>query len=520
MKELRLYSRAANRELLNHYVFSSFTDYLNELEFYRIVPSITINNYRINSGSVALSVNPEEGVLPLSVANEIVYIADITKDDEGHVVKTDFYFVDNSYLQSGYFVFEISLDKWASYMPFARFSNIHVTRCNREVDEGVYDEIKNTKGRTIYYYNNGPLARPINEYCVVILASVVVQTNFFGSDPLTQNVLLYIPLEDIASAVVSSWAGMDIIEKARFVVGGIYKTRAFPTDNNMSATRCWIMPKELVQEDAYGLAGVFTKTFVTGNADYEFQNVMVVNNTTIVKSFDFGDFLGGFASLYPNVALSFGSRGQAMPLTRFTHNKEVFIRVFVESGEVRAQVEQGNNIMDISSAFELDINANNQSGTALQSMSKTFSKFAGIAKSTAKGYMEGGYAGAAIGLLTSTSAAMSQNRASAPSSNNGDAATTYSLNDPDYIMFPLVISATDSANDEKAIAYLEGANFDVYIDGIAALDNYAHLGAVQSSIQRTGTFLKSDSFKVEGLNAEAEAYVRAELSCGVWLVKI
>lgn len=508
-RRLVLYSAGFNHDETTHFIFTRKANYLNALEAHFLF-SLPFNTWRINNGRVLVSrASFDLGQIDFK---KVVYIADV--DDEKKEEAT-FYHVQRAYDQSEYIVFEISLDNWATFLPNATISQLHVTRCNRAIGEGIYDEVKNTSGVPFNYWYNGALNRPIDEYCVVFLVSVVLATSWFGSDPLTQSVMFYLPLEDVGGKAVSEWAEMDILDKVRFLIGGLKETTANIGTTKLQVLRCWILPKTLARAGAYGLNNLKGNSFVAGG-DYSFSNVYVAQCGTFVEQYAFTDFLGVQQGRYPAESVQFGVRGHTMPLTRFTNDRVVNARVMVEASDVRVQVEQGFNILDISAGFELDININNQVGTFTQQLAKNAGKILGLVGATAKAYAKGGKVAAGFTAAAGLLGMQEGGGASSPASNNGDAYTTYSLNDADYVTFPFVLCATPSIQDEDANAYFGGAMFDEYNSDFSAMQQSAHLGKVTASEERNDTFIVADAMNVSGLNAEAEEFIRSEFKRGIW----
>lgn len=508
-RTLRLYSRGFNKDEATHYIFADKTPYLTALGAY-LVYTADFETYRINGGRVLLS--KAAFAAANKDYNEVVYIADVDTSKQDEAL---FYHVRRAYDQSQYVIFEIEIDMWASFISKASFSKFHIKRCNRELGNGIYNPVKATKGLLFNYYG-ATLNDSISNYAVVFSAAVVLETGFFGSNPATQTFLFYLPLEDIAAAATSTYQNLDILEKVRFIIGGINSVQAFPTDNKMYALRCWILPKTAAKAGTIGLSSFKTSSVVTG-ANYTFSNVMVAKCGTYLDTLDFGTILGSSLNAeYPAAHVEFGTRGHTMPLVRYTSNKAVYVRYFVTSCDVRVQVEQGNNIQDISAAFELDININNQTGTSAQELARTGAKILTIMGSTAKAYATGGKGAAVFAAASGILGAQERGGGGSPSSANGDATTTYGLNDADYVMHPFVVAATDSNDDENAIAYYEGAEYDEYNSNFAAIEGCTHLGSVAQGLECVGTFIQSDAFEVAGINAEAENFIREEFGRGIW----
>lgn len=521
-REIRIYNTAFNRDELAHIMHSSLSSYLTFLENYRM-RTYTSESYRITENRLLLSVLPTTGAtISNTQARRVVYAAEV-ETENGAITSASFYFVSNGLEKSGFYEFSLSRDLWAEHIRNAVFSQFHITRCNREIGNGIYDEVKATTGALFNFYGSS-LNVPISDYAAVFSAAIVVKANGFGGDPITQTFLFYIPLEDIAAAAISDFAALDIMEKVRFVIGGIKECGSswagWPSTNNMQVLNCWILPKTVAKSGDIGLFVVKSESIVTGG-EHAFTNVMIVKNGTYLIQQSIISLLGGNAPYrYPNSHIEFGTRGHTMKLLRYTNNDVVYVRFFVTSSDVRAQVEQGNKMEDISAAFALDLNINNQVGTGVQQMANETAKVVTLLAAAAKGYANGGVGAAALTLGTGALSMIGQQGANAPSCNNGDAFTTFGLNDANYLQQPFVVASTLSNEDEDEHAYYIGATYDIYRSDFAIIQACNHLGKVSSDKQRDGTFITSDSFDVEYLPVEVEDYVRAEFGRGIWLYVI
>lgn len=483
---------------------------------------VDIDNYRINSNVIKIK-EPDTALFTAS-ANATYAI-----DEEHHKVGTRIvygywrcYFVRSIDYQSGMTILSCEVDLWGTYYRNATLSNILVSRCNRAIAEGVYDDIKYANGELVYKNKKDPIASPISDFCVVFLASVVLQTSWFGSDPLTQSIMLYLPLEEIGEKTATAYAKMDIIEKVRFIIGGLKSASAGAVnDSNLAVLRCWILPKKFAEAGKYGLSAIKGSSVFVGEAshDYQFTDVAVAKMGVKKTTYDFTDFVKGEApaKLYPNMELQAGAIGHTMPLTRFINNKEVGFRVITESDAVRVEVTQGGKVQDISGAFELNINVNNQMGTSTQETSKNLSKLLSIVSSAVVGYMAkgvtGGAVGAGLGFSKTLIGSFNQGGASSPSSGNGDASTSYSLNDAEYVAYPFIASVVQSIDDEKEHARLEGAKFSTYVDSLDGIKTFALLGEKEGFEQ---TYVQAD-VSVAGVPMDAMTAIKTALAQGVYI---
>ena len=84
MRELRLYSRAFNRDEKIHYLFDTDTRYLSELSTYLLF-TIPFNDYRINNGQIMVApkyvnVAGVETEVTLADLSKVCYAADVEYD--------------------------------------------------------------------------------------------------------------------------------------------------------------------------------------------------------------------------------------------------------------------------------------------------------------------------------------------------------------------------------------------------------------------------------------------------------
>ena len=522
-REIRIYNTAFNRDELPHIMHSSLSSYLTFLENYRM-RTYTSESYRITDNRLLLSVMPTaNATINKAQARRVVYAAEV-ETENGAITSASFYHVRNGIEKSGFYEFSLSRDLWAEHIHNAEFSQFHITRCNRDIDsgKGIYDDVKIANERVRYAREANAT---INGYCVVFLASVVVSTGWFGTEPLTANFMFKLGLDEIASLVISTYANADILDKIRFVIGGIKSTgEAFdPAGNKCQVTRCWILPKDVVTTSGLSISKLVTKSVMTGANDCEIFNVPVVTNTitnSLLYMQDIVNYNEHWSDLYPSNELGFGVNGHTAPITRFTGANDAYVRYLITSDDVRVLFDQGGKIEDLSAQFELNLGINNQAGNAMAEIAKTSGKILSLLVNTAAGYAKGGAAGAAVGAASSFLPMIAGTQGGGLASGQGDAATTYGAHSATHVRKPFVVSYVPSISDEEEHAYFMGAKFDVYRNDFAAIQASTHLGDVAADKQRDGTFITSDGFDVEYLPVEVEDYVRAEFGRGIWLYVI
>lgn len=484
------------------------------------VATIELDNYRENSHvfKFAISDFPKAYFTTncREIAERITYIIVREIEYENNIpyyIYWRCFFVDFCQIQSDYVIFNCSVDYWGTYYHFASFKNIRVSRCNRDFANGVYDDISKVLPTPHFQYAGLSYDRPISEYCVVFSMCVTLQTGWFGNDPLTQTFLFYLPLEDIAAKTEAPYTGLDIIEQVRFIIGSIKATNGFGGSLHAQVLRCWILPKTAVLAGQIGISSITFNSVIAGGTDKTFTNVYIVDLGRQDEQFNIYTILGSDYSTYGvNSIFEFGTIGRAMRLDRYTKNHYVNVRFSTESAAVRVEIIQGDNSIDITPAFELDININNQVGTFTQQFAENTGKLIALVAATAATYAKVGAAGAAAVGVGGFLGMQGGKAGASPASQNGDAATTYSIASATRIKSPFYLTCYKSNRDEKEHARVYGANFDDYITDFADLYNYSLLG------DKTGftyTYVAA-SVVVEGLPTDAANYFVDELKRGVY----
>ena len=502
-RSINLYSRLFNRDENVHYCFSDKQKYFEAIAPY-VLMSVPFGNWRINKGQLIVSAGAFDsaGVDWQSVC----YVADWPEATS----KAEFYYVTRKYEQSGYIVFLIEKDIWATNYPKVKLSELKISRCNRAIGNGIYDDIKEVAGDE-QYRTTAVTDTPIH-YSFVFLASVVLKENWFGSNSITQTIMFAIPMSDVISKASGTWQGISAIDKVRFIIGGIHSCAGSFADSHAQILRCWVVPRDLINYSDVSIARLSGTSFVAGG-NFDFNNVKVAQGFTGFMKFDLSEFIGSANEWKYEYKLAFGPWGHEMTLTRFTEDHEVYLRSQCESAEIRIEMYQGNNVLDVTSNFELDLNINNQVGTAAQQSQKALAKLTAIVGSAAIGYKKFGYAGAVVGALTSISAVTEHPTAKSPSGTNGDALTTFNAQTSDSVLFPWVLKGWKSVGNEAENAYVNGANFNIYNDDLNAIQSLEHLGA--RAVADDSTFIKAESLCVDGVDLQTSDYIKQEFMRGI-----
>lgn len=128
---LRLYKGITPNRDANHYLFNSLSMYETALSPY-LVASVVVDNYRVNTNVIKVALN---NTLTEAKACILSYVI----DERANSFKC--YIVKSVAIQSGFAVLDCEVDNWATYLMNADISNINVLRCNRNLGEGLLDDI-------------------------------------------------------------------------------------------------------------------------------------------------------------------------------------------------------------------------------------------------------------------------------------------------------------------------------------------------------------------------------------------
>ena len=130
----------------------------------------------------------------------------------------------------------------------------------------------------------------------------------------------------------------------------------------------------------------------------------------------------------------------------------------------------------------------------------------------AKGVM-GGAVGAGLGFAKTLAGSLERSAANSPSSGNGDASTSYSLNDAEHVAYPFVVSVAQSIDDERERARMDGATFDTCVDSLDDIKTFALLGEKEGFEK---TFVQADA-TIAGVPMDAMEKIKGELAKGVYI---
>lgn len=487
------------------------------------VGSFTENSYRIETGHVKLQAQ-------LSNYNAITYIID--EDTATGYFKA--YHVMNNSVVGGYVDFSVQVDLWGSNIFLADFSKIHVSRCNRNIGHGWYDEVPQCYiTQTNYYepavYPNSILTKALalQTFYVFFVADCVISQTILGSEPITSRKIFAMPLNTFFALAentdpTSGGKGYKPIELAAEIISGIYKYETGSLrDYAVSVKSIFVAP--------YTISPRFSDDFAS-NSSFGAKTLTAylcdafINPYTIAIACDDIDY-----------DYQVGAGLNVKPLRRYINAADSIVQFIfnISSDGLKVTLRQGNHDDDITQAFTLPITANAKNSDILEKISFGVNFAMGLSNTIKSAVKDRSVYQGVTGVASNVFNILGNGGAS-PSglAQQGDAITTFGwtipnaeppYTDPDnpgqmirptaaQISNPYTILKFKSVRNEKEHARLNGANFDVYISSFSSIISSSLLG----SGDLAATYIVVDSVEIEGVQEEAEQFIKGELSQGVY----
>lgn len=512
---LTLYANfTPNKDKNTHFYFATPNEYLTKLNTLTHI-EITLDNYRINSGIIKVSKNAVSG---FDVKNA-TYAVDMEKGTNPKIYKC--YHI-RSYEELDFFVFEVDVDLWGTYICFAYLSRINVLRCNRKIGVGVYDEVENTNGGTNIEYmrprlDNGWLD-DTNHYgydkyiSVLFVVEFNVKEQVFGDDHISITKMFGATLQELRDVAHTDYASEAGVTIASDILGGIHAVVGNIGTLDARVIKAWVLPNVLF---SYGETNVTfkTKSLYTGGTDKNLQVWEVLPKRDSLSFYQIPMEL--------NKAIYFGCYNYGLKLKRYTNDYlEAIIVANIGVIDLSIIVKQGEEQKDITQAFEMPLTTNSSVTTTLRQIAKAFSLSVGAERNLVKDFSQGGPAQAGLGFANTIAGMVNLTPRIDKAIGGGDATDTYyskhTITSGDETkhcsLNPFVVSSFDSVRDEEKHARLFGATFNEIIDDITSIENYDLLGV--------GTL--DDTYVVANLRAseipqEAKDFIQNAFANGVYI---
>lgn len=522
---------------LRYTKISEYIYYINAL--YAVGEYVPVDNYRINSNTLKISFDYfKRNSLDYRTITYL-YLKQLIGKETTTEVNT-FYLVKNCTLQSGYVVFTIEIDYWATYQSVLNNGKIQLNRSNAILpnETMVYDEI--VKAETPFAIDpvdyskrvqgSGDTRRymPNDMYYVVFVVEYVTIRNLANTDYVKATALFAISLNgliaSLGSGVGTNYASVDL---ASMIISGITSTTTNigGVNNDAKVIGAYIVPR-IETNIASHLSAMQVefnyRTMLTGSTTMKFTaNHMY----TYRRDHPYYEYLTPTNSLNDGIDYKYyvGSFHSNMQLINYYKSNGVQFMVswLFSPSKVQLIVSQGDNSKDITNAITIPLIANVEISDALQTMCYIADGLS-MALNNAKGIMNSkSYGELAMNVadsLLDNFKFFKGNVNADMGVTQGDALTEM-RKDHDNVMFPINIMYYKSLNDEKYNARVIGANVNATIDNIDVLDGLTLLGSTPTDVTFDKYYVRGNLIydDVNGCPLEAFNVINNKLKNGLHL---
>lgn len=512
-----------------------FSNYLNYLKTnFTLEKQINNDNYRINTGVIKITLTNYTGSKNLTYAVEV----DSTNAETYHKC----YFIDSITEQSGMLYLQTTIDYWGSYYLASNIDYLRIARCNRNVGIGVYDDIKLTKNENnpilfeghnvtaggVLFKNYFSLieqtpavqnVKIIENLSLVILLNYNVKQALIGDNKISAVGCFCLPLRWNTSTGTTH--AFNVLDRVQRQIGGIYAIKRDNQDNDASILKAYIVPNEFIKQSNKQVRVVSKFENADGSINTSQDDYNSIINGKKEKHISLTDYdinNDYFAGTYKNKGLRLNRL--TTPTLDFTYICDV------RQDGLKISVKQGENEIDITDNFIIDIVGGTTQDTAIRSLAKTFSMTSSIVNSFAKGWKSGSDTSeSAFNAFTKGGSTIS-NLISGFSINqnligNGDALSVYDmLNLSDYgtlinqfVRSPYCVNVYESIYNEKLKARYNGASFDEIIEDVNDVFDFDLLGEGNY----TYTYIVTSEIKINNLPTIARNSIENDFASGVEL---
>lgn len=531
---LYLYSNITPNYDYKHYLFNDLSAFKTLLTP-NLIKTISADKYTFINGFLRVAI---DNAFNEEDASEVTYI--IAENTNTNYFKC--YHVSSYEIRSGFIVYNLMLDNWATYISKANIQNINVIKSNRRVGVGIYDPISPTNAQEVNYFNIANVTSGNNnEYfnvsnvCIVFCLKYNVYSTALGNATTQQ--LFKINLKDLKQKYVDMQSTttdklnasfVNAVDLAVAVVGGIVGVGAttligISTTNSAIVTQAWIC------EDNYIIGNTsLTREIKTRNmymsSETTLDNTIVQDVIAIRMSRSFTITQDANNQYY------YGTYQNNIKLPRFTENITGYIDYITSNDNVKVIARVGDLQQDITSAFEVGITTTSGDVTnlgllryAITTGLKTGASVVGIASKS-----EGLQMAGAINILSigANNLIAENSKALGSTTPAGDGVTSWrsifsgsdlqdydkNINQPVKNPYALIIYT--STTDEEAKAQRTGANYDDFITSLNDLFNYNYL--INGS---DTTFIKANC-NITEINTTASDIIKNKLMQGIYLVNL
>lgn len=459
-----------------------------------------VNDFIAYLGSAFLQFTEDRYTMNGNIAEvEIPAITDL--DDVTYIAWNNggawrFFFVRSAVYQSGYAIFTLDVDLWATHIARATLSNIRVTRCNRNVGAGIYDPIASSVGREF-----SRLGGTMSDNDLAIIYVVAFATGVSSILVNNSGTSLGVFVTELAE-LDNMPEGVSKIDWCVQLVSGIFAARGTIDDLDANVLKAYIVPKNVV-------------TIKSGTVPI-FKVKTAKFDGTLTPTYEAAPFIFPVrfdVNIDPNKKYFVGTKHAGVELVRTTQPTNVFYNYIVKQDGLQVIVQQGDRMLDITDAFAVGLTSNDGNFTSTERVARMLQVAGGIASGVFQNLAGG--AGYVTGALTASNALMNVvDRGNAQYSQGGDGVSTFRLLSG-AAQTPYYMQTNESINNEAANARLYGATFNQQVESVDSIFVAPLLGVGTL----TDTYFAAE-VRVDGVPTDARDVIAAAIRGGIYAVKL
>lgn len=502
-----------------HYYFTdalAYFDYLTQNYYHIFLP---LDNSRDNTNVIKVSASAFDFDY-----NEATYVIDceIRPSIAGAPRKLLYwkcFYINTSTLQSGFVRMTLSVDYWGTYIYKANLSNYQITRCNRNIGEGLYDKPKITSSLPVQFIADGTISE--SDITIVFKASVIIYKEEGFNDYINTIEYYAMTLSDIRTKVGNMSAGnlsneMDGITLASMYISSIFATAGSSEWDNLEAQvlEIYALPSAWVDMTSVSMSfkikSMFNPMSILTDSDFK----TIYNKTR----FKYKTFTIPQDSV--NRRYRVGTFKNGLWLDLKTETNYYAIHHMISNGGINITMDNGIEQIDISNEFKIPVLAKGYGSDISENlgiMGKFLSKLCNIGMKLTTPLT------APSGLFSIPELIASFQSSIAPTTNegSGNAFTTFAnsltataianrqLNSP-FGYFQVA-----SIDDEDAKARKTGAMFYICDMDLPTIATHTLLGSGTDT--RTYAVVNCE---VDGVPTEARNTIRNKLLAGIYYVVV
>lgn len=509
----------------------------------QFIKSIDLNNYRINSNTIIIE---KIDALFESLMFLITYVIDV--DTETNYWRC--YHVKNTLCQSDKIILQCEVDLWGSYVPFMNIEQLHVTRCNRNIDMGLYDAPMKTavendaqgvadlisKNYTPIYdqddvgikknptFNNMLYAHFSNFYVVAYLS--ISNTELGGQYQFSFAMPLAIRLDELLNNITNLDELLTTYRTPLSIVnnmiGGIYQTHN--NQNKVKVLKCYILPKEAIEIYSSGSNAVYNYDFdtrsivFTGSIKFYF---IKESASKYMRRID-KDFL----QIDINRKYFAGVVDKGINYNIFTKNDILLYNFIIKSDGIQVLIEQGDNTCDISTSFELAITTESMGASDIERATHYTHLVANMLNTAINIKSYSSAFGAGLKMADTIMAEIGVKNDAPNLLSDGDANKTYlwgwtgAQDYLHYLMWPYYFTSQKGITNIKEMTRKYGATFNKIVFDYSSIFTAELLGELENeetAQEYSATYIKADDIIIENVPKDAYDFIINKFNSGIEL---